>query len=112
MAAEQGLPPHPEHLVGGTPLRVAKPAPTRKVWPRRLNAHAGSRTRVTSMGGLYDTATLRALTPVPPAAENANITENLISNAASLVSANLCYALLLTPVTLITVCGQICRFVM
>jgi hypothetical protein len=24
-------------------------------------AHAGSRTRVTSMGGLYDTATLRAL---------------------------------------------------
>ena len=25
------------------------------------NAHAGSRTRVTSMGGLYDTATLRAL---------------------------------------------------
>ena len=27
----------------------------------RSNAHAGSRTRVTSMGGLYDTATLRAL---------------------------------------------------
>ena len=26
------------------------------------NAHAGSRTRVTSMGGLYDAATLRALT--------------------------------------------------
>ena len=26
------------------------------------NAHAGSRTRVTSMGGLYDTTTLRALT--------------------------------------------------
>ena len=26
------------------------------------NAHAGSRTRVTSMGGLYDTATLHALT--------------------------------------------------
>ena len=26
-----------------------------------LNAHAGSRTRVTSMGGLYDTATLHAL---------------------------------------------------
>ena len=25
------------------------------------NAHAGSRTRVTSMGGLYDTATLHAL---------------------------------------------------
>ena len=25
------------------------------------NAHAGSRTRVTSMGGLYDAATLRAL---------------------------------------------------
>ena len=28
------------------------------------NAHAGSRTRVTSMGGLYDAATLRALTTV------------------------------------------------
>jgi hypothetical protein len=27
----------------------------------RYNAHAGSRTRVTSMGGLYDAATLRAL---------------------------------------------------
>ena len=27
----------------------------------KQNAHAGSRTRVTSMGGLYDTATLRAL---------------------------------------------------
>ena len=26
-----------------------------------VNAHAGSRTRVTSMGGLYDAATLRAL---------------------------------------------------
>ena len=57
------------------------------------------------MGGLYDTATLRALTPVPPAKENENITENMISNAASLVSVNLCYALLLTPVTLIPVCG-------
>ena len=35
------------------------------VRPRRrrqgCNAHAGSRTRVTSMGGLYDAATLRAL---------------------------------------------------
>ena len=29
---------------------------------KRGNAHAGSRTRVTSMGGLYDAATLRALT--------------------------------------------------
>ena len=28
----------------------------------QVNAHAGSRTRVTSMGGLYDAATLRALT--------------------------------------------------
>ena len=28
---------------------------------RLKNAHAGSRTRVTSMGGLYDTATLHAL---------------------------------------------------
>ena len=28
----------------------------------RKHAHAGSRTRVTSMGGLYDAATLRALT--------------------------------------------------
>ena len=27
----------------------------------RHNAHAGSRARVTSMGGLYDAATLRAL---------------------------------------------------
>ena len=27
----------------------------------RANAHAGSRARVTSMGGMYDTATLRAL---------------------------------------------------
>ena len=27
----------------------------------RAYAHAGSRTRVTSMGGLYDAATLRAL---------------------------------------------------
>ena len=27
----------------------------------RTNAHAGSRTRVTSMGGLYDAATLHAL---------------------------------------------------
>ena len=26
-----------------------------------MNAHAGSRTRVTSIGGLYDAATLRAL---------------------------------------------------
>ena len=26
-------------------------------------AHAGNRTRVTSMGGLYDTTTLRALVP-------------------------------------------------
>ena len=30
----------------------------------RCNAHAGSRTRVTSMGGLYDAATLRALVVV------------------------------------------------
>ena len=35
-------------------------------WPQlgratTKTAHAGSRTRVTSMGGLYDTATLRAL---------------------------------------------------
>ena len=29
-------------------------------------AHAGSRTRVTSMGGLYDAATLRALLSSPP----------------------------------------------
>ena len=29
-----------------------------------LNAHAGSRTRVTSMGGLYDAATLHALMAV------------------------------------------------
>ena len=29
--------------------------------PNPQNAHAGSRTRVTSMGGLYDTATLHAL---------------------------------------------------
>ena len=28
---------------------------------REENAHAGNRTRVTSMGGLYDTPTLRAL---------------------------------------------------
>ena len=28
---------------------------------KRDNAHAGSRARVTSMGGLYDAATLRAL---------------------------------------------------
>ena len=28
--------------------------------PDGANAHAGSRTRVTSMGGLYDAATLRA----------------------------------------------------
>ena len=28
---------------------------------KHKNAHAGSRTRVTSMGGLYDTATLHAL---------------------------------------------------
>ena len=28
---------------------------------KRWHAHAGSRTRVTSMGGLYDAATLRAL---------------------------------------------------
>ena len=27
----------------------------------QVNAHAGSRARVTSMGGLYDAATLRAL---------------------------------------------------
>ena len=27
----------------------------------KANAHAGSRTRVTSMGGLYDAATLHAL---------------------------------------------------
>ena len=34
--------------------------------PKRINrnAHAGSRTRVTSMGGLYDAATLRALVVV------------------------------------------------
>ena len=31
--------------------------------PDGANAHAGSRTRVTSMGGLYDAATLRALMP-------------------------------------------------
>ena len=32
------------------------------IWSRPFgNAHAGSRTRVTSMGGLYDTATLHAL---------------------------------------------------
>ena len=30
----------------------------KRIWK---NAHAGSRTRVTSMGGLYDTATLHAL---------------------------------------------------
>ena len=36
----------------------------RSLWGRALcrgNAHAGSRTRVTSMGGLYDAATLHAL---------------------------------------------------
>ena len=32
------------------------------------NAHAGSRTRVTSMGGLYDAATLRALLNAKPGA--------------------------------------------
>ena len=32
---------------------------------KQRNAHAGSRTRVTSMGGLYDAATLRALTRAP-----------------------------------------------
>ena len=30
-------------------------------WQDNTHAHAGSQTRVTSMGGLYDTATLRAL---------------------------------------------------
>ena len=33
---------------------------------RRGNAHAGSRSRVTSMGGLYDAATLRARTCIAP----------------------------------------------
>ena len=38
---------------------------------RRTYAHAGSRTRVTSMGGLYDAATLRAPMPAvgPPSRE-------------------------------------------
>ena len=55
--------PHPAHRWG---IRAALAWP---LWPilqqcvpqgGSSNAHAGSRTRVTSMGGLYDAATLRA----------------------------------------------------
>ena len=34
---------------------------------KNMNAHAGSRARVTSMGGLYDAATLRALEQISDA---------------------------------------------
>ena len=40
---------------------LTKPnAELQKTEPLEINAHAGSRTRVTSMGGLYDAATLHA----------------------------------------------------
>ena len=49
-----------------THVRSAKPCGV-----QRTHAHAGSRTRVTSMGGLYDAATLRAPMPAvgPPSGE-------------------------------------------
>ena len=49
-----------------THVRSAKPRGV-----QRTHAHAGSRTRVTSMGGLYDAATLRAPMPAvgPPSRE-------------------------------------------
>ena len=45
------------------PLTTKAGLETVPVWPPQGHAHAGSRTRVTSMGGLYDAATLRALVP-------------------------------------------------
>ena len=43
------------------PARAACVCEHEIVWPLEKHAHAGSRTRVTSMGGLYDAATLHAL---------------------------------------------------
>ena len=42
-------------------FRIHAQFPAVDVESTLCDAHAGSRTRVTSMGGLYDTATLRAL---------------------------------------------------
>ncbi len=46
--------------------------------PKTNNAHAGSRTRVTSMGGLYDTATLHA-----PWCATAQVAPNLSNHVTS-----------------------------
>ena len=43
--------------------RVAHAGSVKPCGAQHKHAHAGSRTRVTSMGGLYDAATLRALMP-------------------------------------------------